>query len=57
VDCNKRIPERARRCEEDEARRAMVRGYSPKGPVPDFLPHVYLDALLAVEPERVTVLR
>lgn len=42
---------------EDEARWAMARGYAPKGPVPNFLPHLYLDALLAVEPERVTVLR
>lgn len=41
---------------EDEARWAMARGYVPKGPVPNFLPHLYLDALLAVEPERVTVL-
>ena len=42
---------------EDEARWAMARGYAPKGPVPNFLPHLYLDALLAVQPERVTVLR
>lgn len=42
---------------EDEARWAMARGYAPKGPVPNFLPHLYLDALLAVEPQRVTVLR
>ena len=42
---------------EDEARWAMARGYATKGPVPNFLPHLYLDALLAVEPERVTVLR
>jgi ABC-type nitrate/sulfonate/bicarbonate transport system substrate-binding protein len=42
---------------EDEARWAMARGYAAKGPVPNFLPHLYLDALLAVEPERVTVLR
>lgn len=41
---------------EDEARWAMARGYVTKGPVPNFLPHLYLDALLAVEPERVTVL-
>ena len=41
---------------EDEARWAMARGYAPKGPVPNFLPHLYLDALLAVQPERVTVL-
>jgi len=41
---------------EDEARWAMARGYAAKGPVPNFLPHLYLDALLAVRPERVTVL-
>lgn len=40
---------------EDEARWAMARGYANKGPVPNFLPHLYLDALLAVRPERVTV--
>lgn len=42
---------------EDEARWVMARGYAAKGPVPNFLPHLYLDALLAVEPERVTILR
>jgi NitT/TauT family transport system substrate-binding protein len=42
---------------EDEARWAMARGYIAMGPVPNFLPHLYLDALLAVQPERVTVLR
>lgn len=42
---------------EDEARWAMARGYAIKGPVPNFLPYLYLDALLAVEPERVTVAR
>ena len=41
---------------EDEARWAMGRGYAAKRPVPNFLPHLYLDALLAVQPERVTVL-
>lgn len=41
---------------EDEARWAMARAYAPKGPVPNFLPHLYLGALLAVQPERVTVL-
>jgi len=40
---------------EDEARWAMARGYADKGPVPNFLPHLHLDALLAVQPERVTV--
>lgn len=42
---------------EDEARWAMARGYAEKRPVPNFLPHLYLDALLAVRPERVTVVR
>lgn len=42
---------------EDEARWAMARGYVEQGPVPNFLPHLYLDALLAVRPERVTVVR
>lgn len=41
---------------EDEARWAMARGYADKGPVPNLLPNLYLDALLAVQPERVTVL-
>lgn len=41
---------------EDEARWAMARGYVATGPVPNFLPHLYLDALQAVRPERVTVL-
>jgi NitT/TauT family transport system substrate-binding protein len=40
---------------EDEARWAMAQGYAPKTAVPNFLPHLYLDALLAVKPERVTV--
>lgn len=40
---------------EDEARWAMARGYADKGPVPNFLPHLHLDALLAVQPDRVTV--
>lgn len=42
---------------EDEARWAMERGYADKGPVPNFLPHLYLTALLSVQPERVTVVR
>ncbi len=42
---------------EDEARWAMARGYAEKGTVPNFLPHLYLDALLAVQPERMTVVR
>jgi ABC-type nitrate/sulfonate/bicarbonate transport system substrate-binding protein len=40
---------------EDEARWAMAQGYAPKGAVPNFLPHLYLGALLAVKPDRVTV--
>jgi hypothetical protein len=35
----------------------MARGYVDKGPVPNFLPNLHLDALLAVQPERVTVVR
>jgi ABC-type nitrate/sulfonate/bicarbonate transport system substrate-binding protein len=42
---------------EDEARWAVARGYAPGGRVPNFLPHLYLDALMAVKPERVTVVR
>lgn len=42
---------------EDEARWVMARGYAATGPVPNFLPHLYLDALLAVRPARVTVVR
>jgi ABC-type nitrate/sulfonate/bicarbonate transport system substrate-binding protein len=42
---------------EDEARWAMERGYAQKGPVHNFLPNLYLEALLAVRPERVTVVR
>jgi NitT/TauT family transport system substrate-binding protein len=41
---------------EDEARWAMARGRVAQGPIHNFLPHLYLDALLAVQPERVTVL-
>jgi NitT/TauT family transport system substrate-binding protein len=40
---------------EDEARWAMARGYVDNGPVPNMLPNLYLDALLGVQPERVTV--
>lgn len=40
---------------EAEARWAMARGYVARGPVPNFLPNVYLDALLAVSRGRVTV--
>jgi NitT/TauT family transport system substrate-binding protein len=42
---------------EDEARWAMARGYVDKGALPNFLPHLHFDALLAVQPERVTVVR
>lgn len=42
---------------EDVSRWTMARGYAAKGPVPNLLPNLYLDALLAVQPERVTVLR
>ncbi len=42
---------------EDEARWAMARGYVPARTMPNFLPHFYLDALLAEQPERVTVIR
>lgn len=40
---------------EDQARWAMARGYVPDGPVPNLLPNLYLDALLAVQPSRVSV--
>lgn len=42
---------------EDQARWAMARGLAPSGALPNLLPHLYLDALLAVQPERVTVVR
>ncbi len=42
---------------EEEARWAMTRGYVEKGPIPNFLPNLYLDALLAAQPARVTVMR
>jgi len=38
-----------------EARWAMARGHIEKGSIPNF--HLYLDALLAVQAERVTVMR
>lgn len=40
---------------EDQARWAMARGHVARGPVPNLLPNLYLDALLAVRPERVGV--
>jgi NitT/TauT family transport system substrate-binding protein len=42
---------------EDEARWARARGYAANGPLPNFLPHLYLNALQAARPERVTVLQ
>lgn len=42
---------------EDEARWAMARGYADSGPLPNFLRHIHLDALLAEAPERVAVIR
>jgi len=40
---------------EDEARWAMARGHAPPKAVPNFLSHLYLDALLAEQSDRVTV--
>jgi ABC-type nitrate/sulfonate/bicarbonate transport system substrate-binding protein len=40
---------------EDEAKWAIARGHVPPRPIPNFLAHFYLDALLAEQPERVTV--
>lgn len=40
---------------EEEAHWAVARGYAPPGPAPNFLPHLYLDGLLKVRSERVTV--
>jgi NitT/TauT family transport system substrate-binding protein len=42
---------------EDEARWAMERGYVEARALPNFLHNLYLDALLAVRPERVTVIQ
>jgi NitT/TauT family transport system substrate-binding protein len=42
---------------EDEARWAMTTGQIAKGPIPNYLPNLYLDALLAVQPKSVTVIR
>ena len=42
---------------EDVATWAMARGYAPAQPMPNFLSHLSLEALLAVGPERVTVVR
>lgn len=40
---------------EEQARWAIARGHSQIGSVPNFLSHLYLDALLAEEPDRITV--
>ncbi len=42
---------------EDQARWAISRGHAAGGSVPNFLASLYLDALLGVKPERVTVVR
>jgi len=42
---------------EDVAAWAMARGYAPRQPMPNFLSYLDLDPLLAVNPERVTVVR
>ncbi|WP_457324601.1 ABC transporter substrate-binding protein [Roseateles sp. P5_E11] len=42
---------------EDVAGWAMARGYAPTQPMPNFLSHLSLDALLAASPGRVTVVR
>lgn len=42
---------------EAQSRWAMARGFAPPGPVPNVLPYAYLDALLAVDAARVTVIR
>lgn len=42
---------------EDVATWAMARAYAPVQPMPNFLSHLTLDPLLAVGPERVTVVR
>lgn len=40
---------------EDQARWAMSRGYASRSDMPNFLSHIHLDPLLAVQPERVSV--
>jgi ABC-type nitrate/sulfonate/bicarbonate transport system substrate-binding protein len=42
---------------EDVATWAMARHYAPNQPVPNFLSHLDLSTMLAVSPERVTVVR
>ena len=41
---------------EDQTRWALARGHAAERTMPNLLPHLYLDTLLAVRPERVTVL-
>lgn len=40
---------------EEEARWAMTRGYTAAREIPNFVSHLYLDALLGEQPDRVTV--
>lgn len=40
---------------EDESRWAIARGYAARSDIPNFLPHIHLDPLLAVQPDRVSV--
>lgn len=42
---------------EDVATWAMTRDYAPRQPMPNFVSHLELDTMLAVSPERVTVVR
>lgn len=42
---------------EDVATWAMTRNYAPRQPMPNFVSHLELDTMLAVSPERVTVVR
>jgi len=42
---------------EDVATWAMARHYVPSQPIPNFVPHLELATMLAVSPERVTVVR
>ena len=42
---------------EDVATWAMARHYAPSQPVPNFVSHLELETMLAVSPERVTVVR
>jgi len=40
---------------EDQSRWAMARGYAARSDTPNFLPHIHLEPLLAVQSERVSV--